>query len=72
MTSLPGGQRRESFLRYFLPSKGSLISCRSSTMMEVPFIQVFGLLIVLWFALLGSLSIWLGVLFLFDAIFNVH
>ena len=72
MTGSPRGQRRESFSRYLRPSRESLISCMSSITMEVPFLRVFGLLIVLWFALLGSLSVWLRVLFLFDAMFDVR
>ena len=39
----PGGHRRECFLRYLHPSKGSFISWRSSIIRDVPFHLILGL-----------------------------
>ena len=36
MEGSPCGHKRKCFSRYFLPSKESLMSCNSSTIMEVP------------------------------------
>ena len=71
MAGSPGGQSKYNFSRYFLPSCESFISCSSSITMEVPFLQVFGFEAVSRLVMLGSFSIWLGVLFLFDAIVGI-
>ena len=39
----PGRHNSECFSKNFLPSSRSLISCKSSIMMEVPLRRVFGL-----------------------------
>ena len=52
----PGGQRRDSFSRNFLPSRESFISWCSSTMVDRPVCWVFGLVAVFGFGLSKSLS----------------